>query len=280
MKRIFYILFLPLILWAQTKTIIDGVMYIQPSVQQSRWSADDFQAVLKLITSKDGRFDLSTLPASARIDVRTIRYIRIADGIMMPAGWMPITELWDAHYDTLANDSLVYVPASTVQDSANYKDKYITFAWTESGIDKEVLISILIAALKSQFGFNDSTRQVLDFKDSNLKINKITVYQQTTKWDSLLVDQEVSYIDDDARIGLKDSTCGWGEAMIGNNEGFARFRFSKNGAVTLLSDCTANVAIGNVDGKFCILDNAYKVAIKNRLGAAKKIALQVHYYYP
>ena len=98
--------------------------------------------------------------------------------------------------------------------------------------------------------------------------------------DSLYLHQEKSVIADDGTILLASSVCGWGEVMVGDNQELLRFKFASDGTVTLLSDCSTNTDDADTDGDLCAYDGGDHVVIKNRLGASKKIAVDVKYYTP
>jgi hypothetical protein len=102
------------------------------------------------------------------------------------------------------------------------------------------------------------------------------------KQDSLFYWQEKSFVNDDDSISLPAGVCGWGEAMLGDNAEWALFRFTSAAAVTPVSN-SANAVNTDTDTKFCIyptLDATAVVSIRNRSGAAAKVAVHVHYYTP
>jgi len=102
---------------------------------------------------------------------------------------------------------------------------------------------------------------------------------QLTEKDSLTTHQESSSIADDGEITLAAGVAGWGQAMAGDNEEWAQFRFTSAGAVTLIAN-TANVVNTDTDAKFCVYDAGSGIAVKNRLGAVKTVAVEVHYFTP
>ena len=82
---------------------------------------------------------------------------------------------------------------------------------------------------------------------------------------------------DDASVDLPDATNGWGYVMAGDNEEFARFRWTTAGVVTL-DEQTANVNNTGADTDLCIYNAVgTQVSIKNRLGAPKVVKYLVHY---
>ena len=97
--------------------------------------------------------------------------------------------------------------------------------------------------------------------------------------DSLYYHKESSSIADDGEIVLATGVAGWGEAMAGDNEEWAQFRFTSAGVVTLIAN-SANVVNTDTDAKFCIYDAGSGIAIKNRLGATKTVAVNVEYFTP
>lgn len=102
---------------------------------------------------------------------------------------------------------------------------------------------------------------------------------QLTDKDSLTTHQESSSIADDGEITLATGAAGWGQAMAGDNEEWAQFRFTSAGVVTLIAN-TGNVVNTDTDDKFCIYDAGSGIAVKNRLGAVKTVAVDVHYFTP
>ena len=82
-------------------------------------------------------------------------------------------------------------------------------------------------------------------------------------------------LNDDATISLPAGT-GWGTFMIGDNQEFARVRWTA-AAVVYLDEGTANVAIADTDTFFCIYDGGATVTVKNRLGANLTLRGVIHY---
>ncbi len=97
--------------------------------------------------------------------------------------------------------------------------------------------------------------------------------------DSLRFHQEASAVEDDGEITLATGISGWGEVMAGDSEEWAHFRFKTDGTVVLISNST-NVASTDSDGNLCIYDAGSGIAVKNRLGAAKTLALNIDYFTP
>ena len=84
-------------------------------------------------------------------------------------------------------------------------------------------------------------------------------------------------VDDDGFLNLVDGVSGFGFVQAGDNEEYGHFTFTSAGAVTLLTDSTANVVNTNTDAKLCIFDNGTNVRISNRLGSAKILRVSVSY---
>jgi len=106
----------------------------------------------------------------------------------------------------------------------------------------------------------------------------LDVNNQVTQFDSLKVHREVSNLIDDEEIVLATGVSGWGSAMLGNSEEYLIFKFTAAGAVTLLTDCSTNTANTDSDGDFCAYDAGSGIAIKNRMGGTKQVAVYVCYY--
>lgn len=84
-------------------------------------------------------------------------------------------------------------------------------------------------------------------------------------------------VDDDGFLDLEDGVAGFGIVQAGDNEEYAIFTFTSAGVVTLLTDSTANVANTDSDTDLCIFDNGSNVRIKNRLGSAKVLRINIYY---
>ena len=71
----------------------------------------------------------------------------------------------------------------------------------------------------------------------------------------------------------------WGHGTISTNEGatYAIFRFDSGGIVTLLTDCTSDVASTDADGKLCVYDGGSNIVIKNRLAGTKALMIDIKY---
>ena len=109
----------------------------------------------------------------------------------------------------------------------------------------------------------------------------ITSTSNIATWDSLTVRKETSQLADSLGvITLATGVAGWGEVMAGDNQEWASFRFSSDGAVTLITN-TANVTttVNTVD-KLNIYDAGTGVVIQNNLGASKKVAININYFIP
>jgi hypothetical protein len=82
-------------------------------------------------------------------------------------------------------------------------------------------------------------------------------------------------LNDDVKVNLPAGT-GWGTFMIGDNQEYARIRWTA-GAVVTLDEGTANVALADTDTFFCLYDDGPTVAVKNRLGANLVLRYVIHY---
>lgn len=100
-------------------------------------------------------------------------------------------------------------------------------------------------------------------------------------WDSLNVQNEKSVVADDGTITLATGVAGWGEVMAGDNEQWAHFRFSADGTVTLIANSALVSKTASAgDDSLMVYDAGSGIAIKNRLGATKKLALNIKYFAP
>jgi hypothetical protein len=120
------------------------------------------------------------------------------------------------------------------------------------------------------FGY-DATTPITYTDDNAFILHNVVVID-----DSLENDRQSAQVADDGTITLKDSAYGWGSVMAGDNEEFARFRFT-SAAVVTIDQQTTNVAAADTDGNLCIFDNGTEVVIKNRLGALKQVKIDVKY---
>jgi hypothetical protein len=78
-----------------------------------------------------------------------------------------------------------------------------------------------------------------------------------------------------AKVNLPAGT-GWGTFMIGDNQEYARIRWTAAAVVTL-DEGTANVAIADTPAFFCLYDDVATVAIKNNLGVNLTLRYVIHY---
>ena len=93
----------------------------------------------------------------------------------------------------------------------------------------------------------------------------------------LKIQTDSKSVADDSFIDLKSGVTGWGFVMAGDNEESSSFTFTSAGVVTLGADATANVANTDTDANLCIFDNGTNVRIRNRLGSAKTLRVEVKY---
>jgi hypothetical protein len=63
--------------------------------------------------------------------------------------------------------------------------------------------------------------------------------------------------------------------MIGDNEGYAYFRFSNIGAINIIIN-TSYIMNSNIVGNLCIYNIGNSIIIKNRLGDTKTLIYEVH----
>jgi hypothetical protein len=83
---------------------------------------------------------------------------------------------------------------------------------------------------------------------------------------------------DDGYIDLKSGVAGWGFVMAGDNEEYGFFSFTSAGVVSLLTSTnSANFVATDTDAKLCVFDNGTNVRIRNRLGSAKTLRVEVKY---
>jgi polygalacturonase len=126
---------------------------------------------------------------------------------------------------------------------------------------------------------NNGSTNLMALRDSDNNNVFIVNTDGVSTVDSLINKREKSYIPDDGEIVLTAGVAGWGEAMAGDNQEWASFRFSADGTVTLIANST-NAVNTDTDTKFCIYDAGTGIAIRNRLGSALKVAVNVYYYTP
>ena len=78
-----------------------------------------------------------------------------------------------------------------------------------------------------------------------------------------------------ASISLPAGT-GWGTFMIGDNQEYARVRWT-SAAVPTIDESTANVAGSDVAGNLCFIDGGGTITIKNNLGSNLTLRYVIHY---
>jgi len=84
---------------------------------------------------------------------------------------------------------------------------------------------------------------------------------------------------DDAEFALPDATAGWIHGIVEDGEEDFYAIWTSAAAVILRSNST-NVANTDLDTNLCIYPSGTQVFVKNRLGAAKKIVFEYHYWTP
>jgi hypothetical protein len=74
------------------------------------------------------------------------------------------------------------------------------------------------------------------------------------------------------------NSSGWGIVTAGDNAEYCPFRFTAAGAVTLLTDASANCANSSSDGDICIYSSGSNgLTIENKLGDASTIKVDISY---
>jgi len=112
---------------------------------------------------------------------------------------------------------------------------------------------------------------------ATLPVIRQTIYRDGTfEYNGLMNGIGSETVADDAYIDIPSATSGWGTVFVGDNDEFARFRWTTAGVVTL-DENTANVVTTDTDTKLCIFDNGTTVRIRNRLGATKTIKYRFLY---
>jgi hypothetical protein len=86
----------------------------------------------------------------------------------------------------------------------------------------------------------------------------------------------VESLADGATTQLEPGYAGYGEAMIGDNQEWLTFRFTKTGVVTIVAQST-NVANSDSGSNLCVYDGGSGVTIKNRLGSTLVLRCSVKY---
>ncbi len=101
----------------------------------------------------------------------------------------------------------------------------------------------------------------------------------TIGYDSLLVHRERSWVADDGEIVLATGVAGMGTVIIGDNTAWAYVTFTSAGAVTI-EDSKGSVVNTDTDTNLCIYDAGSGIAIKNRLGSALTVMIDISYADP
>lgn len=78
-----------------------------------------------------------------------------------------------------------------------------------------------------------------------------------------------------ATVSLPAGT-GWGTFMIGDNQEYARVRWT-SAAVPTVDESTANVATSDLAGNLCFIDGGATITIKNNLGSNLTLRYVIHY---
>lgn len=124
---------------------------------------------------------------------------------------------------------------------------------------------------------NDSLR----VEETSLFKGIITAKANTSVFDSLNVYREKSNFADDDSLSFTTGVAGWGSIMAGDAEQWCDFTFKADGTVTLKSNSAkVSKTYGAGDDSLMVYDGGSGIRIKNRLGAAKKIAININYFTP
>lgn len=157
--------------------VADTLWYLV-AVDGTEWPVES-PDILRGISGKDGKLDHETLPTSLVVERKENRWRRLADGFEMDREWHPVMELHTAGYympDSVAYpDSIVYIPASTKDDSANFVGNYESFVKTIKGRDVSKTISLLTQAAQREFANTDSVKKSWDFKRNVLKPDTLII---------------------------------------------------------------------------------------------------------
>jgi hypothetical protein len=122
---------------------------------------------------------------------------------------------------------------------------------------------------------HDKTNGVVSTGTGDIVLNPITEITEVCGV-GLKTKEFNATLNDDATISLPAGT-GWGTFMIGDNQEYARVRWT-SAAVVTLDEGTANVATADTDAFFCIYDGGgVTVTVKNRLGANLTLRGVIHY---
>ncbi len=76
--------------------------------------------------------------------------------------------------------------------------------------------------------------------------------------------------DDDSFL-LPDATKGGVWFVVGDNEHWGIYTWGTDGTPTEVAKSSADVVVGNTDGKFCVRDVGTQLTLRNRLGAKKDL---------
>ncbi len=84
---------------------------------------------------------------------------------------------------------------------------------------------------------------------------------------------------DDASFDLPANSAGWCHVLVGDAEEYAHFVWDSTEVVDLIYN-SANVVTTDTDTKFCVFDGGGKVTVRNRLGGARKVTFDLHFFTP
>ena len=109
--------------------------------------------------------------------------------------------------------------------------------------------------------------------------NQVDAFDEIGSGSMVTEHQAPTELADNGSFDLPANSAGWCFILVGDSEEFAHFTWDSTEVVDLISN-SANVVTTDTDTKFCIFDNTGAVRVRNRLGAAKKVMFDLHYYTP
>jgi hypothetical protein len=121
---------------------------------------------------------------------------------------------------------------------------------------------------------HNQTDAVITTGTGNLILNPITEITEVCGV-GLKTKEYNATVNDGASISLPAGT-GWGTFMIGDNQEYARVRWT-SGAVPTVDESTANVATSDLAGNLCFIDGGGTITVRNRLGSNLTLRFVIHY---
>jgi hypothetical protein len=242
---------------------------IDPDTFSNQWFSFAHDQTDCIITSGKGSFRFNGPSGCSVIGYQTIftrHYVNnYGDGA--PCGYITVNGFM-LHLATCGN--LV-----GVVDRANNFDDY---AHAAPAANPEFYVHSATAAATATDQWimlvHDQTNGGVSTGKGNLILNPVTEITEVCGV-GLKTKEFNATLNDDATISLPAGT-GWGTFMIGDNQEFARVRWT-SAAVVSLDEGTANVATADTDAFFCIYDGGATVTVKNRLGANLTLRGVIHY---